>query len=268
MAGFVSSESMARAGDEAVYDGAEASGSATQPLGVRQDTGAAEFEQAYQQPPLAPTEGFRTPGDAARHALARANPLSIRDNKEYGGLIYRRHHRVRRDTYAYTGPRKGVTGGFDNGDPHIRPPSEPRVQFVGAYHTHGANSARDPSTGEIFRTDVPQPGLDRWSPADLERQISEARGLPYERSGLQALQQRQRPSADEQRWRINYNYGVPPATEPLRYYLAGPGGTIREHIPDLPPSRSETAARDPDTGDVIPDGGTDRELPPPNRRNR
>ena len=32
---------------------------------------------------------FATPDDAARAALNSANPQSIRDNREYSGLIYR-----------------------------------------------------------------------------------------------------------------------------------------------------------------------------------
>jgi hypothetical protein len=248
MSGSISSASMASGSNVA-----EASGSGTQPLlGAQENAGAAAFQDAARQTSPAPvevrrTESFCTPAGAARHALAQANPVSIREDVEYGGNLYSYRNWLGCTRYGYTGPERGRQYGFSASDPAVLPP--PNSQLVGDYHTHGAYYAPfiDRETGSVNFEDNTL--LDRFSTRDLEDARNTARGLPGETAGEREL-------------RITDLYGVPPVpSEQMRFYLAGPDGIPREHIPARPPSREETVARNHETDEPIPNGGTVRVLP-------
>lgn len=75
---------------------------------------------------------FDSAHDAARDALDRFNPVSIEENREYGGYIYR----VGMGQYASTAPTRG-----DFGHMIFDPPEEvipDQTIAVAIWHTHGA----------------------------------------------------------------------------------------------------------------------------------
>ena len=90
--------------------------------------------------------GYDTQDQAAAGALGNSNGASIKQNKEYEGLIYK----GKDGRYHYTGP----AGGTDqSADPHAaKAPRGSRV--VGVYHTHGDYSIAGPN-GEAIRTHDP-----------------------------------------------------------------------------------------------------------------
>lgn len=90
---------------------------------------------------------FASQDAAARAALQSANPQSIRDNREYAGLIYRGTD----GQYYFTGPVRGTDQGADPGNA----PAPARTQVVGDYHTHGDYSTAEPTTGAAVRTSDP-----------------------------------------------------------------------------------------------------------------
>jgi hypothetical protein len=91
---------------------------------------------------------FATADDAARAALKAANPQSIKDNREYSGLIYKGAD----EKYYFTGPAKGTDQGAN---PLRDAPAPSGTQVVGDYHTHGDYSTVDPNTGAAVRTNDP-----------------------------------------------------------------------------------------------------------------
>ena len=68
--------------------------------------------------------GFKTVMDAARAALEEWNPTSIRDNLEYGGLIYRQG-----DQFGYTA--------YSCPQLECNIPSRSPGVAAGDWHTHG-----------------------------------------------------------------------------------------------------------------------------------
>ncbi len=94
-----------------------------------------------------PATGFATRDEAARDALTKANPLSIRDNLEYSGLIYQGSN----GRYYYSGPVQGAATGAN---PWRDAPMPPGNREVAYYHTHAAYSVRGPD-GNAVRTDDP-----------------------------------------------------------------------------------------------------------------
>jgi uncharacterized Zn-binding protein involved in type VI secretion len=90
---------------------------------------------------------FATADEAARAALTVANPMSIHDNLEYGGVIYRGPD----GQYYYTGPVAGTDQGFNPSSA----PAPPGTDQVGDFHTHGDYSVADPTTGAAIRTSDP-----------------------------------------------------------------------------------------------------------------
>lgn len=72
---------------------------------------------------------YTSADDAAIAALDEANPISIRQNLEYGGLIYR----LRDGRYGYTRPQRGTIHGFSLSTVHL----PTGTTEVGNYHTHG-----------------------------------------------------------------------------------------------------------------------------------
>ncbi len=90
--------------------------------------------------------GYDTQDQAARAALNNSNGASIKQNKEYAGLIYK----DQQGKYHYTGP----VGGTDQGaNPHdAKAPHG--VKVVGDYHTHGDYSVMGPN-GHAIKTHDP-----------------------------------------------------------------------------------------------------------------
>jgi hypothetical protein len=129
--------------------------------------------------PAAGTGPFATRDDAAHAALCAANPASIRDNREYGGLIFRGSD----GKYYYTGPLRGT----DQGANPAAAAAPAGSTVVGDYHTHGDYSTRDPATGAAVRTSDPardQFGSDSFSSTDRSGIASDGAGNPDYRGYL------------------------------------------------------------------------------------
>ena len=90
---------------------------------------------------------FATADAAARAALTEANPKSIRDNLEYGGLIYE----DAKGDYYYSGPVMGSEQGVDPANAA----APAGATIVADYHTHADYSLADPNTGAAIRTSDP-----------------------------------------------------------------------------------------------------------------
>ena len=97
--------------------------------------------------PVGTNGPFATSDDAARAALKAANPQSIKDNREYAGLIYRGTD----GKYYFTGPVQGT----DQGANPKKAPAPSGTQVVGDYHTHGPYATQDPVTGAAVPTNDP-----------------------------------------------------------------------------------------------------------------
>jgi hypothetical protein len=116
---------------------------------------------------------FATQDDAARAALRAANPQSIRDNREYAGLIYRGTD----GKYYFTGPVQGT----DQGANPKNAPAPPGTQVVGDYHTHGPYATQDPVTGAAIPTNDPSKdafNADNFSTTDKRGIASDGAGIP------------------------------------------------------------------------------------------
>ena len=93
--------------------------------------------------------GYLTADEAAKAALDIANPISISENREYGGLIYKDPST---GSYFFTA---AVRGSEDGVNPYSSP-APVGMEVVGDYHTHGNYSIRDPATGKIIATGDPE----------------------------------------------------------------------------------------------------------------
>lgn len=89
---------------------------------------------------------YTSADEAARAAMTAANPLSIRDNLEYGGLIYK----TTAGRYGYTG---NVIGNEDGVDPWSGPSIPTGTKEAGYWHTHGDYS--EIIGGQIIRSSDP-----------------------------------------------------------------------------------------------------------------
>lgn len=102
---------------------------------------------------------------AARKALEVANPQSIKDNKEYGGLVYR-HKRK----YYATGAVAGTGDTLTSADLDPLWDTLPEGSLVvGEYHTHSDYSRKSRLTGEFVRVKNPAKDVynsDNFSPSD------------------------------------------------------------------------------------------------------
>jgi RHS repeat-associated protein len=81
--------------------------------------------------PLGLARHFKTQDEAAIHALKEINPTSIKEDKEYGGLIYKN----RGKTYSHTPAYKGSVDGVDVMQAFEDCPKNSKI--VASYHTHG-----------------------------------------------------------------------------------------------------------------------------------
>lgn len=106
-----------------------------------------EDPKSKKEPEPLPPGLHASQDEAARAALNDANPKSIADNREYGGLIYRDD----KGRYGYTTPIMGSDQGVNPYDASV----PPNTQIVGDYHTHGDYSIFDPKTGAAVRTSDP-----------------------------------------------------------------------------------------------------------------
>jgi hypothetical protein len=246
---MVSSAPISRAGDAG-----EASGVGIRPSGVQPNTDRARFEQELQElrqlvldrepaarrNPQVPVEvrgqdGFHTLKDAARAALARANPGSIAEDIEYGGCLFTYRDKLRK-RYGYTGPERGTSHYFATEAPAVAPPANSKL--AGFYHTHGRYKQYIPGLGS--------PANDKFSAMDLRYQKSLASEWPGE-------------LPEERVQRVKDLYGVPPVKgKDMRFYLGCPNNEIREHIPGREPSDDKTRAEYPDVHQPIEAVGTDR----------
>ncbi|TRW17642.1 DUF4329 domain-containing protein [Glacieibacterium frigidum] len=122
--------------------------------------------------------GFPNVDAAARAALTEANPQSIRENLEFGGLVYKSPD----GTYGYTAPARGTSTGFDPTSVTI--PSG--TTLVGDFHTHADYSIVDAS-GNVVRTSDPARddfNSDQFSTTDLRGIAADAAGKPEYRGYL------------------------------------------------------------------------------------
>ena len=117
----------------------------------------------------------------AVEALDIANPLSIKDNLEYGGYIYRKPD----GSYGYTAPLKGTSKGFQpSSAAHLVPSG---AVIVGDYHTHGDYSIYNLKTGAAIRSSNPlndQFNSDYFSKGDYRGISIDARRSPDYRGYL------------------------------------------------------------------------------------
>lgn len=116
---------------------------------------------------------FATQDEAARAALRASNPQSIRDNREYAGLIYRGAD----GQYYFTGPVRGT----DQGANPRNAPAPAGSQVVGDYHTHGDYSTQDPRTRAAVRTSDPARddfNSDNFSGPDRRGIARDGAGIP------------------------------------------------------------------------------------------
>jgi uncharacterized Zn-binding protein involved in type VI secretion len=123
-------------------------------------------------------EGFATVDDAGRAALTETNPLSIRDNLEYGGLVYKSPD----GTYGYTSPIIGSAAGLDLG--LVTLPAG--TTEIGTYHTHGDYSIID-AAGTVVRTSDPARddfNSDNFSFDDILGDSTYGKGVPGYRGFL------------------------------------------------------------------------------------
>lgn len=129
--------------------------------------------------PSSGTGPFASRDEAAHAALCAANPASIRDNREYGGLVFRGAD----GQYYYTGPLQGGPTGANPSD--AAAPAGSTV--MGDYHTHGDYSTADPTTGAAVRTSDPARddfNSDHFSTTDLNGIAHDGAGNPDYRGYL------------------------------------------------------------------------------------
>ncbi len=121
---------------------------------------------------------FKTQDDAARAALQEANPISIRDGREYGGVIY-----ATESGYDYTDPISGTGHSFDPSN--VTMPDG--VRFAADYHTHGPYGMIRFYDGKFIRTDTPQmdnANSDNFSESDKIAAGNRGSGIPGYRAYL------------------------------------------------------------------------------------
>jgi len=120
---------------------------------------------------VVPSGPFASADAAATAALDRANPVSISENREYGGLIYKDAS----GQYWATAPAPGTGTSFD---PYAIEIPEGTTK-VGDYHTHGDYSLAGPD-GNPQRTSDPNRddyNSDAFSASDLRGIAADAQGV-------------------------------------------------------------------------------------------
>lgn len=79
---------------------------------------------------------YSTQNQAARSVLNDINPVSVRENREHGGWIYRNVD----GTFGHTNPVAGQVASVNIGNPNTAVPSNTRA--TASYHTHAAADPR------------------------------------------------------------------------------------------------------------------------------
>jgi len=142
----------------------------------------------------------RSPQDqAAYNALEEANALSIKENVEYGGLIYKNED----GSYGYTTPRTDNHPTTVDVDAAMDLVPD-KATVVGRYHTHGDWSFRNPDTLEVTRVaSMADDNLNSniWSRSDFH--VAETMAYAAELKGIKGY----------------------------RSYLGTPSGTYRVYAP-------------------------------------
>jgi RHS repeat-associated protein len=139
---------------------------------------AAASQSAQAQNQSNNSTGYGAQNQAATAALDKANPNSIRINKEEAGLIYKDSD----GHYHYTGPVVGTDAGSNPHD--AKAPRDSTV--VGDYHTHGDYSVVGPD-GKAVRTHDPHRddyNSDHFSGQDKTGIAHDATGKPEYRGYL------------------------------------------------------------------------------------
>src|SRR5271165_2234046 len=122
---------------------------------------------------------YTLPGDLghppAKAVLTGLDPKSIKENKEYAGLIYKDSHGL----YHYTNPNGG------NGDSSSVGSLPRGTKEYGDYHTHGDYSKPGPD-GRPVRTDAAHDryNSDHFSSDDKQQNRDSARSNPAYRGYL------------------------------------------------------------------------------------
>jgi RHS repeat-associated protein len=126
---------------------------------------------------FSPGDPFKTPEAAATDALLAANPRSMWENREFGGLIY---YDPRDKAYYATPPASGMLASFN---PHaVNVPAG--TATVGDYHTHGdyTFTLRTPTGGTASVHPVPSNMdsflSDQFSQTDKTGITADAAGIP------------------------------------------------------------------------------------------
>ncbi|MBC3874909.1 DUF4329 domain-containing protein [Undibacterium sp. LX15W] len=91
---------------------------------------------------------FKTARAAAIDVIKTINPQSKKENKEYGGKIYK----DKDGSYKATKPVTHAEGGFQPSAVNV--PKDAKA--VGDFHTHGEYSIKDKKTGEVTVTADPK----------------------------------------------------------------------------------------------------------------
>ncbi len=164
---------------------------------------------------LAPGDLYIRADAAAADAMADANPKSIADNKEYGGLICKDSN----NNYQATKPTTGTGTSFD-----YRALSCPTgTENVGDYHTHGNYSLAGVSgpvaTGDPARDDY---NSDNMSQADIRTTVQDA----------------VRRHVDAVTSYVKNPVGKPDFKQDYKSYLATPSGTFKVYAPFVGPPKN------------------------------
>jgi len=96
---------------------------------------------------------FKTQNAAGRNVLNGINPKSVRENREYGGWVYRRSD----SSFSTTEPVPGQRASVNLGNPETSVPSGTRA--TASYHTHGGPNI--PGSPIVYLTE-------QFSPQDLQ----------------------------------------------------------------------------------------------------
>ena len=120
-----------------------------------------------------PGDPFNSAAAAGADAVRFINPTSIKQNLEYGGLMYKQNGKY----YATSATNDASGTSFDPHSVNI-----PRnAQLVGDYHTHGAYSTENPITKQPMATNDPKKdsyNSDHFSQPDITGIHADGAGKP------------------------------------------------------------------------------------------
>lgn len=150
------------------YNAASGTWASDDPIGF---AGGSNFTQFVNNNPLRFVDPFGlcgedqgSPGTAGRYksgreagtkAVQNINPRSVKEDREYAGMIYRNKD----GSYDYTEPRPGERHRSNFGNPRDLASDQ---EFVGIYHTHGKDSWR----------------YDDWTFSNRDKRVAELHKVP------------------------------------------------------------------------------------------